>query len=85
MVAQIDKVQQDKWVADESSLGRARFIAQGTDANDVEQTIARISRAEDWCREWSATGEMHEKLAAEADKLGRTASAGEAYTMAALA
>ncbi len=85
MVAQLDKVRQDKWVADEASLGRARFIAQGTDFNDVEQTLARISRAEDWCREWSATGEMHENLARDAEKSGRTASAGEAYIMAALA
>ncbi len=85
MVAQADKVQQDKWVADEARLGHARFIAQGTDANDVEATLARISRAEDWCREWSATGEMHEELAFAAEKSGRTASAGDAYIMASLA
>jgi hypothetical protein len=85
MVQQIDKVRQEEWVTSEARLGRARFIAQGTDVNDVEQTLGRISRAEDWCREWSATGEMHEELAKEAVKLGRTISAGEAYIMAALA
>ncbi len=85
MVGQVDEVQRDRWVANEIDLGRARFIAQGTDANDVEQTLGRISRAEDWCREWSATGDMHQVLASEAEKSGRTISAGEAYIMAALA
>jgi len=85
MVQQVDKVRQDEWVTSEARLGRARFIAQGTDVNDVERTLGRISQAKDWCREWSATGEMHEELAKEAEKLGRTISAGEAYIMAALA
>ncbi|MCZ6892377.1 MAG: alpha/beta hydrolase, partial [Chloroflexi bacterium] len=85
MVGQVDEVQRDRWVANEIDLGRARFIAQGTDANDVERTLGRISRAEDWCREWSATGDMHQVLASEAEKSGRTISAGEAYIMAALA
>lgn len=78
-------VQQDEWVSSEASLGQARFIAQGTDANDVERTLSRIARAADWCREWSATGAMHAALAQEAERRGYTVSAGEAYIMAALA
>ena len=85
MVQQAEKVQQDDWVKSEASLGHARFIAQGTDANDVEATLARIVRAEDWCREWSATGAMHEALGQDAEQQGRTVTAGEAYIMAALA
>jgi len=85
MATQVNEIPKDKWVNNESILGRARFIAQGTDANDVEQTLGRIYRAEDWCREWSVTGNMHEELAIEAEKSGRTISAGEAYIMAALA
>ncbi len=61
-----------------------RFTSQGVDYNDFAQTTARITRWDDWCREWCTTGDMHAGLAGEAENQGRRVSAGEAYIAAAL-
>ncbi len=61
-----------------------RFTSQGVDYNDFVSTTARIARWDDWCREWCATGEIHEDLAREAQEKGSWVSAGEAYIAAAL-
>jgi hypothetical protein len=42
MGQQVETVQQDEWVRSEASLGHARFIAQGTDANEA---LAREAEA----------------------------------------
>lgn len=75
-------VQQDEMVQREIRLASARFVLNGTDYNDVQRTLARISRWEDWCREWSATAAVHEERAKEHERQGHTISAGEAYIMA---
>lgn len=84
MAQQKDMVEQDEWVRSETSLGMARFIAQGSEPNDVADTLARIKGNEDWIREWSASAAVHEELAREAEQKGHPFSAGEAYIRASL-
>ncbi len=62
-----------------------RFIAQGVDYNDFFRTTARIERWDEWCREWSATGDLHTELAVQAQAKGNVLSAGQAFIAAALA
>ena len=61
-----------------------RFVAQGVDYNDFIRTTAGIERWEDWLAAWSATGDLHATLAAEAEGAGRSLTAGEAHVRAAL-
>ncbi len=61
-----------------------RFTTQGVDYNDFFRTTARVEKWDDWCREWSATGDVHADLAAKAQAKGNLTSAGEAYIDAAL-
>jgi pimeloyl-ACP methyl ester carboxylesterase len=61
-----------------------RFVSQGVDFNDFERTTAAIERWEDWLDAWSATAEVHRRLAEQAEADGNTLTAGEAYVRAAL-
>jgi pimeloyl-ACP methyl ester carboxylesterase len=61
-----------------------RFVSQGVDFNDFERTTAGIERWEDWLDAWSATAEVHRRLAEQAEADGHTRTAGEAYVRAAL-
>ena len=61
-----------------------RFVAQGVDLNDFNRTLARITRWDDWCREWGVTGAEYERLAEEAEGAGRKATAGQAWLRAGL-
>ncbi len=61
-----------------------RFISQGVDYNDYQRTTGRIVHWYEWCREWCATGEIHESLAVTARERGNPVSAGEAFIAAAL-
>ena len=61
-----------------------RMIVQGIDYNDFMTTSARIRVWDDWCREWSATGDLHFDQAMKAESRGNLISAGEAYIAAAL-
>lgn len=61
-----------------------RFVAQGIDSNDFIRTTSRIERWEEWLDAWTATGEVHETLAREAETHDRNRTAGEAYVRAAL-
>ena len=62
-----------------------RFVANGVDFNDFLRVTARIERWDDWCREWSACGAMHEQLGDEAEASGCYISAGQHYFQAAMA
>ena len=62
-----------------------RFVANGIDFNDFQRVTRRIERWDDWCREWSACGAMHEALAAEAEDRACYITAGEHYYHAAMA
>jgi dienelactone hydrolase len=61
-----------------------RFTSNGTDYADVEATLRRIIRWEDWCREWGRTASGYEELAEAAEKDGRTITAAGAWRRAAL-
>jgi len=63
----------------------ARFTANGTDYGDFAATIARISRWDDWCREWGATATRYEEAARQASAAGLALTAGGAWRRAALA
>jgi pimeloyl-ACP methyl ester carboxylesterase len=61
-----------------------RFTSQGVDYNDFVRTTAGVERWDEWLDAWCATADMHADLAREAESLGRTLSAGEAWVRAAL-
>ncbi len=61
-----------------------RFTSQGVDYNDFFRTTARVEKWDDWCREWVATGDVHNELALKAEAKKNTVSAGQAYIAAAL-
>src|SRR5512135_2153393 len=61
-----------------------RFTSQGVDYNDFHRTTGRIDRWDDWCKEWSITGDMHTELGRQCMLKGRPLSAGEAFIAAAL-
>jgi 2,6-dihydroxypseudooxynicotine hydrolase len=63
----------------------ARFIANGTDYGDFVATVARISRWDDWCREWGVTAVRYEEAARHAAEDGMVLTAGGAWRRAALA
>jgi 2,6-dihydroxypseudooxynicotine hydrolase len=74
----------DKRVAAATAHWAARFVANGTSYPDVQATVARIARWDDWCREWGRTARHYEELAESAEADGRTVTAGEAWRQAAL-
>jgi len=74
----------DKRVAAATAHWAARFVANGTSYPDFAATMARISRWDDWCREWGRTARHYEQLAETAATAGRTVTAGEAWRRAAL-
>jgi len=77
--------QTDRRVAAAEAHWANRFVSNGTDYADFQATLARISRWDDWCREWAVTARRYEELAeaAEAASFARTASG--AWSRAALA
>jgi fermentation-respiration switch protein FrsA (DUF1100 family) len=61
-----------------------RFSHNGTDYLDFEQTVARVTRWEDWCREWGVTAGRYEGIARRAEDAGHRLTAAEAWRRAAL-
>jgi dienelactone hydrolase len=61
---------------------RPRFIANGIDVNDFDDTVARTTDWKDWGPNWRRVGEVHEQLARDAEAHDRTVSATEAYQRA---
>ncbi|MGH9089064.1 MAG: alpha/beta hydrolase family protein [Acidimicrobiales bacterium] len=61
-----------------------RFVNNGTDYLDFERTLARVSRWEDWCREWGKTAEEYEVLAQRAEESGTIVTARDAWRRAAM-
>jgi len=74
----------DKRVAAATGHWAARFVENGTSYPDFQATLARITRWDDWCREWGRTARHYEELAETAEAAGRTVTAGEAWRRAAL-
>jgi 2,6-dihydroxypseudooxynicotine hydrolase len=77
--------QTDARVADAAAHWGYRFTSNGTDYADFTATLARITRWDDWCREWGVTAAHYEQLAMEADDAGHAATAAGAWRRAALA
>jgi 2,6-dihydroxypseudooxynicotine hydrolase len=81
----------DTWAAHDERVQSAianwapRFVANGVDFNDFQRVTRRIERWDDWCREWSACGAMHEALGEQAEADGYWITAGEHYLHASLA
>jgi dienelactone hydrolase len=61
-----------------------RFVAQGVDLNDFNRTLARISRWDDWCREWGVTATEYERAAESAEAASHRVTAGQAWLRAGL-
>ena len=66
-----------------ASHWRPRFVANGIDVNDFDDTVVKTTEWKDWGPNWKAVGEMHEALGLEAEAHGRTLSATQAYQRAA--
>jgi len=58
---------------------RARFVANGIDVNDFDQTVAKTSEWKDWGVNWRGVGQMHEALGREAQAHRRSLSAAQAF------
>jgi dipeptidyl aminopeptidase/acylaminoacyl peptidase len=76
---------QDARVAAAAAHWGYRFTSNGTDYGDVTATLARITRWDDWCREWGFTAARYERLAEAAQHAGHHATAAGAWRRAALA
>jgi 2,6-dihydroxypseudooxynicotine hydrolase len=61
---------------------RPRFVANGIDVNDFDETVAKTTEWRDWGPNWRSVGEVHESLGRDAEAHGRTISATEAYQRA---
>jgi 2,6-dihydroxypseudooxynicotine hydrolase len=62
---------------------RPRFVANGIDVNDFDQTVERTTDWKDWGPNWLAVGQVHEALGREAQRHGRLLSAAQAFQRAA--
>jgi|SRR5579859_5230917 len=62
-----------------------RFVANGVDPNDFQRVTKRIAQWNDWSREWSACGAMHERMGDEAETQRCYQSAAYHYLHAAMA
>jgi dipeptidyl aminopeptidase/acylaminoacyl peptidase len=77
-MARDDRVQSaiDNWAP--------RFISNGVDANDFQRVTNSVEDWDDWCRQWSACGAMHEQLGEQAEAEGNYVSAACHYFHAAI-
>jgi alpha-beta hydrolase superfamily lysophospholipase len=76
--------EQDQRVAAALGHWAPRFVSNGTDYPDFQATLSRITRWDDWCREWGQTAEGYERLARQAEADGHPVTAGGAWRRAAL-
>ena len=61
-----------------------RFTANGVTAADFDRITRDLPSWDEWCRAWSAVAAEHEQLGRDALKAGRTISAGEHLSQAAV-
>ena len=77
--------QPDARVAAAAAHWANRFVANGTDYGDFQATLFRITRWDDWCREWGDTAAHYEQIAESAEDAGNNETAAGAWRRAALA
>ena len=61
---------------------RPRFIANGIDVNDFDDTVGKTTEWKEWGPHWRTVGQMHERLGREANEGGRKISAAQAFQRA---
>jgi 2,6-dihydroxypseudooxynicotine hydrolase len=61
---------------------RPRFVANGIDVNDFDDTVAKTTEWKDWGPNWLAVGQVHDELGRDAEARGHTISATEAFQRA---
>src|SRR3954470_11943941 len=61
-----------------------RFTTNGVTVSDFQRVTAGVERWEDWCAAWSAMGAEHEALGRRALAEGRSVSAGQHLSQAAV-
>jgi 2,6-dihydroxypseudooxynicotine hydrolase len=61
-----------------------RFTTNGVTAGDFDRIVNGISSWDEWCAAWSAVAAEHEQLGRDALAAGRTVSAGEHLSQAAV-
>src|SRR5215469_192729 len=61
-----------------------RFTTNGVTAGDFDLIVNGITSWDEWCSEWSKVAAEHEQLGREALAAGRTISAGEHLSRAAV-
>jgi dipeptidyl aminopeptidase/acylaminoacyl peptidase len=61
-----------------------RFTTNGVTAGDFDRIVNGISSWDEWCSAWSAVAAEHERLGRDALAAGRTISAGEHLSQAAV-
>lgn len=81
---QLQEREKDERVADAIAHWAPRFVTNGVDYNDFARVTAGVSTWEEWLPAWVENGHMHAGRAQEAEELGRTRTAGEAWNHAAL-
>jgi dienelactone hydrolase len=62
---------------------RPRFVANGIDVNDFDETVAKTLEWADWGPNWRTVGGMHESLGRDAQERGHALSAAQAFQRAA--
>ena len=84
-MTQQGQTEPDARVAAAAAHWSYRFISNGTDYGDFTATLSRITRWDDWCREWGNTAAEYEQLAESAADAGQRETAAGAWRRAALA
>jgi 2,6-dihydroxypseudooxynicotine hydrolase len=74
----------DRRVADAIAHWAPRFVTNGVDYNDFVRVTAGVATWAEWLPAWVEDGHAHAERAREAESLGRTLTAGEAWNLAAL-
>lgn len=61
-----------------------RFVHNGTEQADFDETLARIERWADWCKEWGRSAMRYEEVAARAEEARHPETASDAWRRAGL-
>jgi dienelactone hydrolase len=76
--------EQDRLVREAIAHWAPRFTTNGVAVTDFQSVTSGVERWEDWCDAWIAAGRVHEDLGREALAEGRTRSAGNHLSTAAV-